>query len=69
MDISVRDIQNDLVKLSNNYGLVSVVDSVTQKELISDTTLRSFIPPQVRKMTPKLGQICRYEIFIIRKDI
>ena len=45
MDNSVRDIQNDTIKPSDNGGLDSVVDSVTNKVLISDTKLRSFIPP------------------------
>ena len=57
MDISVRDIHNDMIKSSENGVLDSVVDSVTHKFLIIDTTLRSFIPPQVWKMTPKLRQI------------
>ena len=38
-DISVRDINNDMIKPSDNGGLESVADSVTHKELISDTTL------------------------------
>ena len=46
---------------------MSVLDSVTQKLLIIDKKLRSFIPPQVRKMTPKLHQICGCEICIIPK--
>ena len=49
--------------------LTIVVDYITYKVLIKETTLRSYIPPQVRKMTPKLHQICRCEIFIIQKDI
>ena len=53
----------------NNGGLVSVVDSVTQKLLISDTTLKSFIPPQVRKVTPKLCHIYGCELCIISKDM
>ena len=40
MEVSVRDLQNDMIKPSYNGGLVSLVDSVTHKELISDTTLR-----------------------------
>ena len=44
-----------MIKQSCNGGLASIVDSVTQKVLISDTTLRSFISPQFRKLTPKLG--------------
>ena len=69
MEFYVRDLHNDKIKLSYNGGVVSVFDSVTHKVLISDTILRLFITPQVRKMTPKLRQICRCEIFIIPKDI
>ena len=65
MDIYVSNIHNDMIKPSGNGGLEIVVDSVTHKVLISDTKLRSFIPPQVHKMTPKLRQICECEIFII----
>ena len=68
LNISVRDLHNNMIKLSNNVGLDRVVDSVTQKVLISDKTLRPFIPPQVRKMTPKLCQICGCEICITPKD-
>ena len=48
MDISIRDIHNAIIKPSENGGLESVVDSATQKVLISDTRLRLFIP---QKMT------------------
>ena len=37
--------------------------------MISDTTLSSFIPLQVRKMNPRLRQICGCEIFTIPKNI
>ena len=47
MGISVRDIHNDNIKPSKNGDLESVVDYVTQNFLISGTTLRLFIPPQV----------------------
>ena len=50
MEISVRDLQDDMIKPSENGGLTSVVDSATHEVLISDTTLSSFIPPQVQKM-------------------
>ena len=45
MDISVTDLRNDIMKPSFSGELDSVVDSVTKKFMISDTTLRSFIPP------------------------
>ena len=62
MGISVRYLNNDMIKKSENGGLESVVDLVTHKVLISDTTLRPFIPPQVRKTTPRLRHICGCEI-------
>ena len=55
MEISVKYLHNDMIKPFDNGGLDILLDSVTHKLLISDTTLRSFIPPQVRKMTPKLS--------------
>ena len=67
MDISIRDIHNDMIKPYDNAWLVNVFDSVTQKLLISDTTLRQFIPQQVRKMNPKLYQIWGCELCIIPK--
>ena len=45
MDISVRDLQDYMIKPFENGGLESVVDSVTHKVMISDTTLWSFILP------------------------
>ena len=69
MDISVRDPHNDMIKPYDNGGLEIIVDSVTQKVLISDTALRSLIPTQCCKMTPKLRQICGYVPFIFPKDM
>ena len=51
------------------YSPASVINSVTQKVPTSDAKLRSFIPPQVLKMNPKLCQICGYAICIITKVI
>ena len=38
--ISIRYLHNGMIKPFENGGLKSVSDSVTQKVLISDTTLR-----------------------------
>ena len=65
IDIYVRDIQNDTIKIFNNFGLQIVFYYVTQKVLIIDTTLRSFIQPHVCK----LYHICGYELCIIPKDM
>ena len=69
MKISVRDLHNDMTKKIENGELASIFDYVTHKVLKSDTTLRSFIPPQVRKITPKSRQICGCELCIIPKDM
>ena len=69
MDLSVRNLHTDMIKPAYNGGFSSVVDSVTHIVLISDTTLRSFVSPQVLKMTPKLHQICGCKIFVIPKDM
>ena len=65
MEITLRNLQNNMIKSSMNGVLESVFDSVTHKLMICDKTLRLFIPTQVRKMTPKLRQICGCEICII----
>ena len=69
MDISVRFLHNHMIKPLEISGLTSVVDSVKRKLLITDTTLRSFMPPQVRKMTPKLHHIFGCDICIIPKEM
>ena len=47
MLIFVKDIHTDMLKTSDNGGLGSAVDSVTDKVLISDATLWWFIPLQI----------------------
>ena len=58
-----------MIKLYNNGRLEILVDLGTNNFVISDITLRSFIPPQVRKMIPILCQICGCAFCIISKDI
>ena len=69
MNISVRDIQKDKIKQLGKGELEIVVDYVTHKVLIMNTSLSSFTPPQVCKITHKLRQICGYGIYIIPRDI
>ena len=68
MNISVRNLHNDMIKPSDNGRLDSVVDSMINRVMIRDTPLRYFIIPNVRKMTPRLRHICGCEIFMIPKD-
>ena len=65
METFATGLQNDMIKPFEIGWLVSSADSVTHQVLIIDTTLWSFITPQVRKMTTKLNQICGCELFII----
>ena len=60
IEIYVRDIHNDIIKPFYNGRLERVVYCVTHKVLINNATLRSFITPQVYKMTPRLHQICGF---------
>ena len=69
IEISVRGLHHDMIKTSDNDGLGIVVDSVTLEIMISDTTLRLFIPLQVRKKNPRLRQICGCDILISPKVI
>ena len=39
MEIYVIGLHNNMLKSSDNFGFASVVDYVTQKAVISDTTL------------------------------
>ena len=68
MEISVRYLHNDMIKLYDNGELESIADSVTNKSLIRDTSLRSFISPQDRKMTLRLHHICGCRLCIILRD-
>ena len=58
-----------MVKPYENSALKTIVYSVMQKSLIIDTSLRSFIPPQVWKITPRLRQICVYDLCRTPMDI
>ena len=69
MDISVKYLHNDMIKQSGIGGLDTWIDYVTQKVLIIDTTLKSFISPQVRKVPHKLRHICGCKLCIIPKDM
>ena len=69
MDISVKYLHNDMIKPSGIVGLDTWIDYVTQKVLIIDTTLKSFISPQVRKVPHKLRHICGCKLCIIPKDM
>ena len=57
MEIPILELQNDMIKLPTEGCLENSVNIITGKILIINSTLRSFITLQVRKMTPKLQQM------------
>ena len=50
LQISIREIHNDLISESRTYQLKEEVDEITEKPLISDTALCEIIPKNVRKL-------------------
>ena len=61
IEISIRELHDDLIKPPPT-GLPEVYDINKELLLISESTLRSFIPPKMRAMSPAQRQICGCEI-------
>ena len=66
LQISVRELHDDLIGPPPK-GLPSVYDSSTQKLLVSESTLRAMLPPQLRRMTNAQKEICGCECCITTK--
>ena len=65
IQISIRELHNDLIKSKNEGGLDEVWNG--KKLLVSDTGLRYMIPINVKKFTPRYKQICGCEVCIQAK--
>ena len=65
IQISIRELHNDLIKSKNEGGLDKVWNG--KKLLVSDKSLRYMIPINVKKFTPRYKQICRCEVCIQAK--
>ena len=66
LQISVRELHDDLIGPPPK-GLPSVYESSTQKLLVSESTLRAMLPPQIRRMTNAQKEICGCECCITTK--
>ena len=60
LEISVRELHNDLLDTPENGGLAEARDE-SGNILISDTALRYLLPPQLRRMTASHKQMCGCE--------
>jgi hypothetical protein len=60
LEISVRELHNDLLDTPENGGLAEARDE-SGNVLISDTALRYLLPPQLKRMSASHKQMCGCE--------
>ena len=68
IQISIRELHNDLIKSKNEGGLISEVWNGNIL-LVSDTGLRYIIPVNVKTFTPRYKQMCGCEVCIQVKQL
>ena len=66
--MSVRELHNILVSDPNDGGLKDARDE-DGKIIISDSTLRSLLPPQLKQMSARYNIMCGFEFCISAKSI
>ena len=66
LQVSVRELHDDLIGPPPK-GLPSVYDPITKQLLVSESTLRAMLPPQLRRMTNAQKDICGCECCITTK--
>ena len=68
LQVSVRELHNSLVSDPNDGGLKDARDE-DGKIIISDSTLRSLLPPQLKQMSARYKVMCCCECCISAKII
>ena len=68
LQVSVREVHNSLVSDPNDGGLKDARDEYG-KIIISDSTLRSLLPPQLKQMFARYKIMCGCECCISAKSI
>ena len=68
LQVSVRELHNSLVSDPNDGGLKDARDE-DGKSIISDSTLRSLLPPQLKQMSARYKIMCGCECYISAKSI
>ena len=66
LQVSVRELHNSLVSDTNDCGLKDARDE-DGKIIISDSTLRALLPPQLKKMSARYKIMCGCECESLRK--
>ena len=66
--MSVRELHNILLSDPNDGGLKDARDE-DGKIIISDSTLRSLLPPQLKQMSARYKIMCGFECCISAKSI
>ena len=68
LQVSIRELHNSLVSDPNYGGLKDAMDE-DGKIIISDSTLRSLLPPQLKQMSARHKIMCGCECCISSKSI
>ena len=68
LQVSIRELHNSLVS-DTNYGCLKDARNEDGKIVISDSTLRSLLPPQLKQMSPCYNIMCGSECCISAKSI
>ena len=67
LQISIRELHNDLVAAAERGDLPELLDS-NGRMIISDTRLRSILPPQLRRATQRHKQMCGCEVCLVPRS-
>ena len=68
LQVSVRELHNSLVSYPN-YGGLKVAKDEDDNSIISGSTLRSLVPPQLKQMSARYKVMCDCECCIYAKSI
>ena len=68
LQVSVREVHKNLVSDPDN-GVLKESRDAENNIIVSDSTLRSLLPPQLKKMSSRYKVVCGCECFISAKGI
>ena len=68
LQVSVRDLHNSLVSYPNDVGIKDAMDEY-DNIIISDSTLHSLLPPQLKQIPARYKVMCGCECYIYSKII
>ena len=62
LEFSMRHLHNELIASPDDGGLIGARHAIKNDVIISDTMIRSLVPPQLRPMTDNQKMICGCDI-------